>query len=462
MNVDAIKEVRFDSGFRLFLLERRGLPVVASVLWYHVGARDELTSETGVSHFLEHMMFKGTQRMAKGTIDLLTSKMGGSNNAFTDNDETVYHFSMASDRWETALEIESDRMRGCLLDPAEFKSEKSVVLEELAMGEDDPWRSALQVAGTLVFQVHPYRLPVIGWKEDLERLPHEGMRAYYDKHYGPNRAFMVVVGDIDAARTEQRVRELFGGIAPSAQTRATVLTEPEQKGERRAVQRFPGNLSRLVVGVRTCRIGEDDDLALDLLSQILSGGRTSRLYRRLVHGDELATMAQAMNETRQDPGVFWVLVELKPGASREQAEAAVRDEIRAFIARGPTPAEMKRARTQIEAAQQFEQEAVMDVALKIARFESGVPGGYRALANLAARYRAIDARKVREVAARYFASDRWNVVWSLPTEEVAVGARGAAPTKRKVSKKKARPKKPPKKTWARLTKKTSKRKAVRA
>lgn len=416
MNVDAIREVRFANGFKLLVLERRGLPVVASVLWYHVGARDERTGETGVSHFLEHMMFKGTQCLAKGAIDLLTSKMGGSNNAFTDNDETAYHFSMASDRWETALEIEADRMRGCLLDPTEFTSEKSVVLEELAMGEDDPWRSALQLAGNLVFQVHPYRLPVIGWKEDLERLTHAEMRAYYDKHYGPNRAFLVVVGDVDGTRTEQRVRELFGGLTASAQPRGSALVEPEQKGERRAVQRFPGNLARLVVGVRTCRIGEDDDLALDLSSQILSGGRTSRLYRRLVHGDELATSVQTMNETRQDPGVFWILAELKPGASRDKAEAAVRDEITAFVADGPTPVELKRARTQIDAALQFEQESVMDVALKIARFESSVPGGYRALANLAARYRGIDARKVRQVAARYFGFDRWSVVWSLPPE----------------------------------------------
>ena len=124
------------------------------MVWYQVGSKDERTGETGLSHFLEHMMFKGTDRYAKGEIDLLTAKMGGSNNAFTDHDNTAYYFALASDRWETAFEIEADRMRHCLLDPAEFAAEKQVVLEELAMGEDDPWRALFQATEALTFQVH--------------------------------------------------------------------------------------------------------------------------------------------------------------------------------------------------------------------------------------------------------------------------------------------------------------------
>ena len=165
-----VREVQLDNGFQALLVERRNLPVVATVLYYLVGSRDERTGQTGLSHFLEHMMFKGTRRFAKGEIDLLTSKLGGSTNAFTDNDCTAYHFSLASDRWETALEIESDRMTSCLFDPDEFAAEKNVVLEELAMGEDDPWRVLWQSTEALVFQVHPYHHPIIGHRQDLERL----------------------------------------------------------------------------------------------------------------------------------------------------------------------------------------------------------------------------------------------------------------------------------------------------
>ena len=162
--------VELDNGFRALLVERGPLPVVASVLWYQVGSRDEHTGETGLSHFLEHMMFKGTKEFGKGQIDVQTSKMGGSNNAFTDTDSTAYYFSMAADRWETALEIEASRMRGCLLDPVEFESEKSVVLEELAMGEDEPWRPLYQATESMLYQAHPYHHPIIGYKEELERL----------------------------------------------------------------------------------------------------------------------------------------------------------------------------------------------------------------------------------------------------------------------------------------------------
>ncbi len=416
MNIDAVTELRLENGLRALLYPRRNLPVVATALWYRVGARDERTAESGVSHFLEHMMFKGTGRYAKGEIDLVTSKSGGSNNAFTDHDETVYHFSMASDRWETALEIEADRMRGCTLDPDEFAAEKAVVLEELAMGEDDPWRRLQQGVEALAFAVHPYRMPVIGWREDLERLDVAGMRAYYERHYAPDRAILVVAGDIDVGSATARIGELFGAIPPSGVARAVALTEPRQEGERRAIQRFPGQISRLAMVAKTCRIGEDDDFALDIVAQVLGGGRSSRLYRRVVQELGLASDVSVNNESREDPGVFWVMAELKPGASRERTEAVLREEIATLAAKGPTAAELKRTWTQIDAALQFDEEAVLDCALKLGRFESAVPGGHRTIEGLAARYRAVDAARVRDVAARYFAPDRWTTVWSLPTE----------------------------------------------
>ena len=233
-----VHEVELDNGFRALLVERHNLPVVATSLWYGVGARDEHTGESGLSHFLEHMMFKGTSRFAKGEIDLLTSKMGGANNAFTDHDNTVYHFSLPAEKWETALEIEADRMRGCALDPDEFTAEKSVVLEELAMGLDDPWQSLFQSVETLAYQRHPYHRPVIGWREELERVSAAEMRDYYERHYGANRAFFVIAGAIDAQRTEARLQELFGS-QPSATERGPVVAEPTFEGERRAVVHAP-------------------------------------------------------------------------------------------------------------------------------------------------------------------------------------------------------------------------------
>ncbi|MFM1870765.1 MAG: hypothetical protein RL398_187 [Planctomycetota bacterium] len=408
-----VEVVELSNGFRALLVERGPLPVVASVLWYRIGARDERDGETGVSHFLEHMMFKGTDRFPKGHIDLLTSKMGGSNNAFTDSDSTAYYFSLAADRWETALEIEASRMRGCLLDPQEFASEKNVVLEELAMGEDEPWRPLYQAAESLMFQVHPYHHPVIGYKQDLERLGAPQMRAYYERHYGPNRAFLVVVGAIDKKRTAARIRELFGGM-PRVADRAEPLREPTPPGERRAELRTPHSVARLCVGFPTCRMGERDDYALDVLAHDLGNSKNSRLYKRLVLKEELVTDVSVINETRQDPGGFYVMAELLDGTDPQKVERIVREEIAALCKEGVPKKDLERIRTQIAASFLFQDEAVLDLAMKLARFEAGTPDGYRTLANVLPTYASLTTKELAATATKYLDFSRAAVVWAMP------------------------------------------------
>ncbi|MEQ1631289.1 MAG: pitrilysin family protein [Planctomycetota bacterium] len=414
MTAPQVEVVQLENGFRALLAPRRSLPVVASVLWYRTGSRDERTGETGLSHFLEHMMFKGTQRYAKGSIDMLTAKMGGNNNAFTDNDGTAYYFALASDRWETALEIEASRMRDCLLDPQEFASEKNVVLEELAMGDDDPWRPLYQAAEGLLYQVHPYHHPVIGYRQDLEQLGVDGMRAYYDRHYGPNRAFLVVAGDIDVERTATRIRELFGALPQSAEPRREVLAEPQQQGERRATLNTPHAVARLCIAFPTTRTGERDDYALDVLAHDLGIGKNSRLYKRLVVEDESVTDVSVINETRLDPGAMFVLAELRDGASLQKVEAAIREEIDALVRTGVAKADLARIRAQIRAGFLFQDESVLDHALKLARFEALTPGGYRTLETVLPTYASLKPEELKQVAARYLLSSRSVCVHAVP------------------------------------------------
>ena len=434
MTHDPVEVVQLDNGFRALLAPRRSLPLVASVLWYRVGSRDERTGETGLSHFLEHMMFKGTSRYPKGHIDLLTAKMGGSNNAFTDNDGTAYYFALASDRWETALEIEASRMRDCLLDPSEFASEKSVVLEELAMGEDDPWRPLYQTAESLLFQVHPYHHPVIGYREDLERLSVDGMRSYYERNYGPNRAFLVVAGDIDVKRTAERVRELFGSIPAGAAPRAEVLTEPQAQGERRAVVHTPHAIARICIAFATTRVGERDDYALDVLAHDLGIGKNSRLYKRLVLDDESVTDVSVINETRLDPGALFVLAELREGASLHKVEAAIREEIEALVRKGVSKQDLARIRTQIRAGFLFQDESALDHALKLARFEALTPGGYRTLETVLPTYDSLEPEELRQAAARYFATNRSVCVHAVPSRAERAGAKAAEKKAKKAKK----------------------------
>lgn len=411
-----VEVVELENGFKALLVERGPLPVVASMLWYRVGARDERTGETGVSHFLEHMMFKGTTHFPKGQIDLQTSKMGGSNNAFTDNDSTAYYFAMAADRWETALEIEASRMRDCLLDPMEFASEKSVVLEELAMGEDDPWRPLYQATESLMFQVHPYHHPVIGYRQDLERLSVQQMRDYYQRNYGPNRAFLVVVGAIDRKRTAERIRELFGPL-PRAEERSVPLAEPAATGERRAELRTPHSVLRMCIGFPTCRMGERDDYALDILAHDLGNSKNSRLYKRLVVAEELVTEVSVMNETRQEPGALFVMCELREGVDPAQVERAVREEIVAQREEGVAKKDLDRIRMQIRSSFLFQDESVLDQAMKLARFEAGTPDGYRTLANVLPTYDSLGSKELQEVASRYLDFRKAAVVWALPAAD---------------------------------------------
>jgi zinc protease len=410
------REIVLDNGLKAVFVERRGLPVVATALFYRVGSRDERTGESGLAHFLEHMMFKGTDRYAKGEIDLLTSKLGGSNNAFTDQDCTAYHFALASDRWETALEIEANRMTSCALDPAEFAAEKQVVLEELAMGQDDPWNQLWQSTEALTFQVHPYHRPIIGWREDLERVSHETMRAFYRRHYGPNRAFLAVVGDIDAKAAEKKVRALFDGIAP-VEERGIVIAEPPFRGERRGIVRAPGTLSRVALACRTCRVGERDDYALDVIAHVLALARSSRLHRRLVLEDELATQVSAQNETRLDPGLFWVVAELRPGVDPQRVEAVIREEVQKLVEDGVTQAELRRARIHIRSSFLFEDETVLDFAIKLGRYETLSAAGWRLVDAVLPSYDAIDRRALRDTAARLFPAEGWTAVWSVPADQ---------------------------------------------
>ena len=462
MTAPKVEEIRLDNGFRALMLARRSLPVVASVLWYQVGSRDERTGETGLSHFLEHMMFKGTDRFGKGQIDLLTSKMGGSNNAFTDNDSTAYYFALASDRWETALEIEANRMRNCLLDPQEFASEKKVVLEELAMGEDDPWRPLYQATEALMFMVHPYHNPVIGYQQELEDVSADTMRAYYDRHYGPGRAFMVVVGDIDVARTRSRIEELFGTMESVAQPRARVLAEPEQHGERRAVLRTSYNVARFCLGFPTCRMGERDDYALDVLAHHLGNGKNSRLYKRLVLEEEMVTDVSVINEPRLDPGGIFVLAELREGADQQAVERAVNEEIQELVAKGVPAADLNRIRAQIRSAFLFQDESVLDLAMKLARFEALTPGGHRTLEEVLPTYASLTNAELKQVAARYFQPQRATLVWAVPDTPARPGSnRGAAAAssgKKKAAKKagKSKAKKAAKKASKSKTKKAAK------
>jgi zinc protease len=410
-----ITEHKLENGLTVLLAERHHDPVVTVMIWYRVGSRDEEEREAGVSHFLEHMMFKGSRRFGKGEIDRVTTSLGGSNNAFTTSDHTAYWFEFASDRWEKALEIEADRMRHLLLDPAEFESEKKVVLEELSMGDDDPWRVLSREVQMALFPRHPYRRPIIGFADTLAAVGPETMREYHARHYRPGNAVLVVSGDIDPARALTSIREHFEAIpagTSSDRPRAFLPAIAEPTGEHRLEIRWDDEGRRLCIAWPTAKVATDEDWALDLAATVLAGGKLSRLYRRLVLEKHLATSVSSHNDTRVDTGAFWLFVEAASKASTAELERAIDREIEDLRSRDIGAAELARAKRLLAAGDAHESETVSDIAEDLGEF--AVDANWRLALEAQAHLAAVSARAVRECAAKLLRKERRVVGWCLP------------------------------------------------
>jgi zinc protease len=410
-----VSEHRLANGLRVLLAERHGDPVVASVLFYPVGARTETEREAGLSHFLEHMMFKGTPRFGKGEVDRLTTELGGSNNAFTGHDHTAYWFELASDRWEAALELEADRMRHLSLEPAEFEAERAVVLEELAMGEDDPWRALIRRVEEALFPHHPYGRPIIGYPESLKRLAPADMRAYYERFYHPGNATLVVSGDIRPHAALGAIRKRFARLPagrPLSETDCYRRTLEEPAGEKRVVATWDDPGRRLVVVFPAARVGTADDDALDVLATVLAGGQLSRLHRRLVVEEGLATSISANNDSRVESGAFWLFAECAQEADPAQLEAALHAEL-ARLVREPVPrAELERAHALLVAGEAFEGETATDLAEALG--EWAVDDDWRRAFDGCERHLALAAPALRAVAGRLLRPERRVVGWCVP------------------------------------------------
>lgn len=432
-----ISEHVLSSGMRVLIAERRGDPVVATLLFYRVGARNEREHEAGVSHFLEHLMFKGTQKLAKGEIDRITAELGGVNNAFTGNDHTAYWFELASDRWEAALDIELERMRALRLDAAEFEAEREVVLEELSMGEDEPWRVLTRRAEALLFPRHPYGRPVIGYRETLRALKVEDVRAYYERFYHPSNALLVVCGDVGSEAALAAVERRFGALEAGpdyAAVDAPRFPDEPLAGEVRFAMRWDDPGSRLCIAWRGVRVGTREDDGLDLLCTALGAGRMSRLQRRLVFDERLATSISVSNDSRIEGGVFWILAEAAQGVEPAKLERALDEELGRCASELLSAAELERARALLRSSEAFEIESVSDLGEELGA--AAIDADWRNALDGGVRRAQISASEVRELARQLLRPDQRVLGWSLP--KAAARADEARPKKASATTRKAR------------------------
>jgi len=407
-------EHRLANGLRVLVARRPGDPIVSTVLCYRVGSHDEAEHEAGVSHFLEHMMFKGSPSYGKGAIDRETARLGGSNNAFTGHDHTAYWFELASDRWEAALAIEADRMRRLLLEPAEFDAEREVVLEELAMGEDDPWGVLMRRVEAVMFPRHAYGRPIIGYPNTLRGATPASMRAYHRAHYRPDNALLVIAGDVSVAGARRAAARHLGRLpvrAPAAPTRPRVPATA-LGAHARIRQSWPDSARRLCLAFPTCAVGTREDRALDLLTVVLGSGRLSRLQKRLVYDERLAVWVSVSNDTRATGGVMWILAEASAGIEPAALERAIAAELERLRREPIDAVELRRARALIRSAEAFECESISSLAQELA--VEGIDHDWRECFDGGRRYDGISARELRAVAAARFDPERCVIGESLP------------------------------------------------
>ncbi|MCB9933595.1 MAG: insulinase family protein [Planctomycetes bacterium] len=409
-----VREHVLDNGLRLLVVNRPGVPLVSSYVWYQVGAIDETPGNTGMAHFLEHMMFKGSRNYKVGEVDGVTQRNGGSNNAFTSNDFTAYYFELPKSRYKEALKIEADRMRHLTLDEAEFDSEKKVVQSESDISADDPssqlWER-MQLA--LTGPTHPNSHPVLGWPQDVQDITRRDMRLFYDAHYHPNHATLVLVGDITMDEALPTVTELFGGLergpelkrpqAPDVKFQGPV--EIQVKGHSEVVE-----FGRQYLSVRA---GHEDGPALDVLGMILGSGVTSRLYRALVEDQQIATSIAAGHQDQLLTGSFWLWAQLAEGHERAELAAAIEAEIQKLIDEGVTEDELQRTKNRFISRQVFAQESASDLASALGESQT-VHGDWRVTLEYPDRIRKVTARDVRRVAAAYLYPENAVTGWLVP------------------------------------------------
>ncbi len=394
---------RLRNGLTVLVREDHSVPIVASMIWYRVGSRVERPGITGISHLLEHMMFKGTRRYAKGEIDYITTRHGGANNAFTSRDYTAYYFTFASDRWRPALEIEADRMDNAVLDPEEFELERQVVLEELRMDLDSPWGALRQAVETASFQAHPYRFPIIGTVEDVSGVTIEDLLAHYRSFYAPNNSTLVLVGDFRQDEVIKDVEAVFGCIPSREVPSPEVPAELRSPREDRIELRKTSHVSRLLWAFAAPSVHDHEHYAIEMIDKLFSEGKLARLYRRLVEEERVMSGVMTEFDETQDPYLFFIRGELQPDADAVRVEELITAEIEQLLDGPLADSELKRARNQCLSQFFADFETPLDQAVQLGLLET--LAGFEYWNSYVEQIESVTGDDIRAAASKYLRPD---------------------------------------------------------
>jgi len=397
------------------LKEEHKAPVISFQVWYKVGSRNEQIGRTGLSHMLEHMMFKGTARHGVGEYSRIVARNGGTENAFTSRDYTAYFANWSPEHLPLSVELESDRMANLALDPKQFTLEREVVREERRMRTDDnPIMATVEQMYAAAYMAHPYGIPVIGWMTDIAQFTRDDLEAHYRRYYEPDNATVVVVGDFKAADALKEIEKGFGPLPAGPAPPAVRAEEPAQQGERRIIVRREAQLPFVFLGYHTPNWESADAYPLAVLARILFEGKSSRIYQRLIYTDQIAVDSGGEYEpVSTDPGLFYFYAMAAPGKTPDQVEKAIYEEV-ARLQDGPAEAkELVRAKNQVEAGYVLAQDSVFYQAMQLGEAET-TGAGVDYVEQFPKRIRRVTAADVQRVARKYLVADNRTVAVLVP------------------------------------------------
>ncbi len=406
-----------ENGLKVLLLENHKSPAVTFQVWYRVGSRNEQDGKSGLSHFLEHMMFKGTPDVGPEEHMRIIAKNGGRSNAFTMQDATVYFATMSREKIVIAIELEADRMANALLGGNYFDAEKKVVLEERRLRtEDNPASSLDEITSAVAYIVHPYRRPVIGWMGDIKNMTREDLKRYYRVYYAPNNAFLVVVGDFSSKEILTKIKATFGKIPRGSDIPKVKVKEIPQRGERRVNLKKEAELPLLLIYYHVPNLSNSDSFALDLLTVILASGRSSRLHQDLVYRRRLARRVDAdYSRLSVDPTIFSISAQAMPEKDPAEVERAIDNLLEQIRSQPITERELQKAKNQIESSFIFSQDSIFGQAMRIGRYE--IAARWQIKDRYLTGIRKLTAADLLRVAKRHLDPDRRTVGVLIPTKK---------------------------------------------
>jgi len=407
------RQTKLDNGLTVLTLEDHTTPVVAFQMWVRVGSSDE-ARVTGLAHLFEHMMFKGSKNISPEEHGQIIQSRGGRTNAYTTSDMTVYTTEIPSEALPLVIALEAERLANLDISEETLASEREVVLEERRMRtEDQPGGRAREALYALTFQALPYRWPVIGWRSDIANATIEDCREFFSTFYVPNNIVIAIVGDFDTDAALEQVRESFGNLVPSPEIPRYATKEPRQSGVRRAQVHFDLRAPLLATAWHAPPAGHPDAEALDVASEILSGGRSSRIYRRLVHEEQIALSAYSVYSEFADSGIFGTYASVRPDASIDRVEASFLEEIARLRDEPVTAEELETAKRQIEVSMIHQLTTNAAIAGRIG-YDVTILGKIRSLEDQLSAIQAVDAEDVQRVARTYLIDEGRNVVQVVP------------------------------------------------